>query len=152
MSTELPPLQKATENDLRRWYEVKAELDKLKFRESQLRRFVADGFFANPVEGTNTFTLSDGYQLKLVHSINRKVDDAVLVTQRENLIALGIPVDKLIKWSPELSKSEYNKLTADQKAAFDVVLVASPGSPQMSIVAPKAKKGPPPGQKLEGDQ
>lgn len=48
--------------------------------------------------------------------------------------------DRLIKWTPELSLTEYKQLPDRFKKIIDEVIVTSEGTPTLEIVEPKAKK------------
>jgi len=141
------PENKVTEADIAKWYEISKRLSQLKSEEGLLRKRVFDAFFPDPKEGTNTHVLTDGYQLKGVHSINRSVDPATVRTLRDVFIEKGLKPDELVQWKPELVKSEYNTLTEEEKQLFDQCLIIKDGSPSMEIKPPSKKKGgtPPPG-------
>ena len=112
-----------------------------------------------PAEGTNKFDLANKYQLKAQRIINRSIDAAalkqlshtkaeleykvaqgILMTDEEVALhktLLGVSLDELIKYKPELAVKEYRTLTAEELRVFDDVLVIRDGSPQLEIVKPK---------------
>ena len=159
--TEIPE-NEVTLADIAQWYKLQAELAKLKSAEGLLRNKLFKHFFPNPKEGTNNFELKDGTGavLKAKHNINRKVDEgeyqALRVAQNEayataeaDQFAQGVdgrpniprlPLDDLVKWKPEVSISEYRKLTEEERQYFDQCLVITPGSPQLEIAIPKRAK------------
>jgi len=126
------------------WDATKKQLSQLKMKEALLRKAIFESFFPAPVEGTNKFPLNGGWLLKADYPIERKVDPTSLDLNKERLREIGIPVDDLIRYKPELSKRPYNKLTDEQRTEFDEVLIIKPGSPQLEIVLPasaQAKDG-----------
>lgn len=139
-----------TPAELSKWYLLKKQLAEVKTAESLMRSRIAKFFFPTPDEGTNTHPLKDGTgaNLKMVHTIDRKVDEGELEALREamskaeddpkdNLHGLELDFTKLIVWKPELKLSEYRKLSEAQRAVFDRVLVVKPGMPQLDITIPK---------------
>lgn len=139
-----------TPAELSKWYLLKKQLSEVKTAESLMRSRIAKFFFPTPDEGTNTHPLKDGTgaNLKMVHTIDRKVDEGELEALREamsaaeedeknNLHGLELDFTKLIVWKPELKLSEYRKLTEAQRQVFDRVLVVKPGMPQLDITIPK---------------
>lgn len=139
-----------TPAELSKWYLLKKQLAEVKTAESLMRSRIAKFFFPTPDEGTNTHPLKDGTgaNLKMVHTIDRKVDEGELEALREalakaednredNLHGLEFDFSKLIVWKPELKIAEYRKLTDAQREVFDRVLVVKPGMPQLDITIPK---------------
>lgn len=139
-----------TPAELSKWYLLKKQLGEVKSAEAMMRSRIAKFFFPTPDEGTNTHPLKDGTgaNLKMVHTIDRKVDEGELEALREamsaaeddpknNLHGLELDFTKLIVWKPELKISEYRKLTDAQREVFDRILVVKPGMPQLDIVIPK---------------
>jgi hypothetical protein len=130
-----------TQADLERWYKMKQDLAELKTAESLLRKRIYAHYFPAAVEGTNTFNLGDGYDLKATRVVERKVDEGELAALEAAIKAEGsnlpkLPLRKLVRWKPELAKSEYNKLTAEEQKLFDRALIIKDGSPQLEIKKP----------------
>lgn len=141
---DLEEMTAVTPADLVEWYKMKKQLAALKVAENLLRNRIFKFFFKTPTEGTNSHPLKDGTGavLKAVHGIARKIDESELealrdamATEGSNLPEFGLT--KLIKWKPELSISEYRKLSDEDKQIFDRVLIVKPESPQVDIVIPK---------------
>ena len=137
--TEVPGI---TQADLENWFKMQEQLTQLKAAESLLRKRIFQHYFTNPTEGVNNYPLADGFVLKGGHVINRKVLEPDLEALKEAIKAEGsnlpkLPIAKLVKWKPELVKSEYNKLSDDEKKVFDRALEIKPGSPTLDIVKPK---------------
>lgn len=98
-------------------------------------------------EGTNTVELGKGYKLSVKQPYYYKLDTAEenkatdeALTKLEEMGNEGAFIaDRLVKWKPELSISEYRKLDDKYKAVIDKVLTISPGSAQVELVTPKDK-------------
>ena len=58
------PENQVTQQDMERWYTVQEQLSKLKNEEQLLRKKIFTGMFHDPVEGTNSVDLGDGFVLK----------------------------------------------------------------------------------------
>lgn len=133
------PANEVTQADLNEWYNLQQELGKLKSKEQLLRTKIFAGKFPNPVEGTNTFDLADGWKLKGKHTINRTVDEAAFKAMAEEFAKQGIATDRIVRYKPELVLSEYRSLTAEQQAQFDNALIVKPGMPGLEIMLPKRR-------------
>jgi hypothetical protein len=141
------PENEITIEHLMQWYKMQEDLAKLKSAEALLRARIFKKYFPTPVEGTNDFSLDDGYVLKAKYSIDRKVDEATLTTLTPDLRKLNIPLDALIKYKPELSVKAYRTLEGDSSDEgkkrlnlFDQCLIIKPaGTQQLEIVLPKKK-------------
>lgn len=138
------PANEVTQEDLNEWYRLSNELSRIKAAEMLLRTKIFRGMFKDPVEGTNTVPLAEGWQLKGKRTINRDIDPGSLqayVHQDEEgkskLSEAGIAVGNLIKWKPELILKNYRQLTDEQRNVFDNVLIIKDGSPALEIVLPK---------------
>jgi hypothetical protein len=123
--------------ELTLWFEVKAQLDRVKAQELELRNRIAKSHFPAPVEGTNTANLTDGWVLKMKYPLNRKLDEPQFLAMREALIEQGVRTDELVVYKPDLSVSAYRTLTAEQMHFFDQCLTITPGTPSLEIVKPK---------------
>lgn len=147
------------------WRMDRTELAAIKEREMERRKAVASMLFPNPSKGTQRFDLGSGYAVKLVHKLNynleaidapdRKAEDGSSLPFIEQMYALAdeieaegnegkFLVDRLLKWSCELSVSEYQKLDPNNpthmriKKAIDRHLVVKPASPELTLEEPKA--------------
>lgn len=139
------PQNAVTMEDLTAWNDLQEQLRKIKASEMILRQKIWAGLFVAPVEGTNTVALgNDGWELKGVRSIDRKIQLEVLqamAVENGPLHQAGIRAADLVEWKPELKIKEYRTLTAEQKLVFDQCLTIKDGSPQLKIVLPaKATK------------
>lgn len=132
-------MNKELQKDLEQWFEVSNQLQALKEKEMSLRKSIFKLAFPAPKEGTNILSLGDGYDLKGVHKINRKIDEAALHAGKDTFESENIVLDRLVRFKPELSTGEYKKLTDAQRHCFDFCLVATEGSPSIEIVKSKGK-------------
>lgn len=132
--------------DLVKLVEMQNQLAALKGAEAMLRRRVFAHYFPNPTEGSkdNKVPLNDGTGaiVQGEHILNRKVDEGELEKLKEAMFAEGsnlpqLDFSKLIKWKPEVSMTEYRKLTDEERQAFDRCLVVTPGMPGVKVVIPK---------------
>jgi len=139
MNAVAMPVEVVSQEDLETWYKLQEQLEKIKAQEMELRKKIFTAYFPNPVEGTNSAPLTEGWVLKAVYPIRREPEQAALEVLKEELRAKGIPVDNLIKYKPELVTAMYRQLTDEQRNLFDQVLVIKPGSPQMEVMLPKRK-------------
>lgn len=130
-------VEDVTQDELNEWYTIQQQLVELTGREKELRSKIFKAKFPNPKEGTNKFALSAGWILNATHVINRSVDQASLLAQREELDKAKVPFDLIFKYKPELVKSAYNHLTDEQKKVVDACLIIKPGMPQLEIKLPK---------------
>jgi len=147
----LIPPDTVTQADLAAWFELKKELDRVKAAEMLLRVKIFRAYFPDPKEGTNTAVLPDTYQLKGVHTINRKIvveSMQAMCAHPESapgqfgpsmLERAGIRQDALIKWTPELANGVYRELTAEQQHLVDQMLLVSAGSPSLKVEPPSKK-------------
>ena len=158
---ELSDLEFAKVHDetLMKWEQAKAALEAAKEAEMSLRKlYVAIASNPDQKKGTENIAIGNGYKAKVVKKINygwakgpdEKVDYEAVHDAQDAIEKLGnegaFLADRLIKWSAELSVSEYNKLEPESnpthkavKAALDKVIVTSEGAPTLEIVAPKGK-------------
>lgn len=128
---------------LEEWRQAKLAADAVKptiAKEQQLRKQVFASFYPAPKEGTNTLELAEGWKLKGVYKLDRKIDEAALPAVAEQLREMGVNSDTLIAWKPDLKTATYKELTAEQRAVFDQALTVKPGSPTVELVAPKVKE------------
>ena len=137
--TEIPE-DKLTPELLASWYEMADQLKSLRASEALLRKSIFKKAFPNPKEGTNKYELDDGYVLSGKYALTRSVDEGAYSSILDNLYEAKIKVDKLVKFKPSISKSEYSRLTDEQRDLFDQCLVIKPGSPSLDIILPAKNK------------
>lgn len=125
------------------WDKAKKELNRLKELEMNLRnQIIATDFANHKAEGTENVDLGGGYKLKAVFKTTYSFTDKELVdaalTKIEKLGAEGEYIaERLVKFKPELSVSEYKKLDTAYKAIIDEILVTKPATPSLELVIPK---------------
>lgn len=137
---------------LQQWLDAKKALDAAKELEMQYRNAVvaAFPFDEDKKEGTQNLDLANGFKLKVVKKQNYNLssegtDD--ILTAYEN--AAGTPeehgrrkliTERLVKWKPELSITEYREADAELLKMLESVLTITDGSPALTLVEPKGKK------------
>lgn len=149
--------------DLHEWWIAQRRLAEVKEDENRLRKKLFKHFFPMPREGTNIVEMPDGTRIKASHKIDRKPDVAQIEALKKftvgemrtwltslgidvsahadevpTVVALGIRLDNLFEYKPDLVTSEYRTLTAEQRAVFEMSLVIKDGSPQVELIPPKA--------------
>ena len=131
------------------WEAAVKELAAAKDAEATLRKEVlAEAFAFDPEalrEGTENFELGNGYKLKAVFKISRNLNneneavDKVLSKIEKTGPEGAFIAERLVKWKPELSVSEYKKLPEKFKKLFDEVVTSKEAMPALEMVAPKSK-------------
>lgn len=131
------------------WEQAVKALAAAKDAEAALRKEVlAEAFAFDPEalrEGTENFELGNGYKLKAVFKISRNLNneneavDKVLSKIEKTGTEGAFIAERLVKWKPELSVSEYNKLPEKFKKLFDEVVTSKEAMPALELVAPKSK-------------
>jgi hypothetical protein len=133
---------------LTQWKEASELLAKIKVTEAELRKQVVEAFShdAKPGHsGTENIDVGWGHKLKVVHKLNYKLDNAndcekldkVLDTIEKSMEGGNIIAERLVKWKPELSVSEYKLLSPENKARIDSVLTITDGTPEVTLIPPK---------------
>ena len=131
------------------WDAAVKALAAAKDAEAALRKEVlAEAFAFDPEalrEGTENFELGNGYKLKAVFKISRNLNneneavDKVLSKIEKTGPEGAFIAERLVKWKPELSVSEYKKLPEKFKKLFDEVVTSKEAMPSLELVAPKSK-------------
>lgn len=135
------------------WEKKKAALEVAKEVEL-LARTKAVEFMRDPAKAgtTENVELGNGYKAKMKTPINygfvKKEDGGInkpLIDKALQRIEKTGPVgelvaERLIKWAPSLSLTEYKQLDEKFKKIIDEVITTSEGTPTLEIVEPKAKK------------
>ena len=131
------------------WEAAVKALAAAKDAEAALRKEVlAEAFAFDPEalrEGTENFELGNGYKLKAVFKISRNLNneneavDKVLSKIEKTGPEGAFIAERLVKWKPELSVSEYKKLPEKFKKLIDEVVTSKEAMPSLELVAPKSK-------------
>lgn len=139
------PLTK--EQKLQKWIDAKKALDAAKDLEMQAREAVVEAFpfDADKEEGTQNLPLANGWKLKVVKKLNYNLDNTddkvdKALSAIEKLGPEGVFIaERLVKWKPDLSISEYRKLAPKFQNIIDSVLTKKPGAPSLELIDPNAK-------------
>lgn len=128
------------------------ELARLKLVESLLRAEVVNRYFGSDIkEGMNNYDLGRGYTLKVTHGFNYNLSESEKpknggVVKATSLALARIKTlgnegafiaERLVKWTPELSITEYRKLGDEYKKIIDTALTISAASPKVEVAEPK---------------
>lgn len=129
------------------WNNAKLELARAKDRELALREKVINTMFPVQKIGTNNLLLGKGFKLSLVTGIKYEFMKDDETTEAQTAEAFlnefcvndvnGFIAKRLIRWTPEVSKSEYSQMEPEQKIIADKYLVSKPISPQLKLIEPK---------------
>lgn len=123
------------------------EITRLKDREMRLRKACVAVLFPEQAsdvnaEGTENFELGAGYIAKCTFKQSYKLDPKNTKGAENALRELGpegmFIAERVFKWKPELSVSEYRKLPPACKPIVDGVLTITPGAPEFKILPPKS--------------
>lgn len=123
--------------NLQEWQAARKHLEHYKNLEMKLRKEIFGVVFPLPKEGTNTVPLQNGWSIKGIRKVDRKLDPAALNALAEEIDQVGIARGKIIAYTPELVLKEYRTLTDEQRLVFDQVLTIKDGAPSMELIAPK---------------
>jgi len=137
---------------LHAWEDSQKALEKAKELEMQLRKEAVDfAFDPNKQKGTERIELGNGYQAKAVKKLNYgfiktsegKVDKDRIERALQKIEKTGpvgeLIAERLVKWTPDLSMTEYNQLDEKFKKIIDEVIVTTEGAPTLEIIEPKNK-------------
>lgn len=124
------------------WYGMQQQLATLQPAEVLARKTIAGFYFPNPEEGTNRFPIGGGFELKLIHKINRKVDEAALLqVTAAQVKALNLPMGDLFEQKWELRTGAYRTLNDAQRKFVDALLEINEGTPSVEIVPVANREG-----------
>lgn len=137
------------EEKLARWEKVSAKAKELKDEEMKLRNELLFDYFkydGDDRKGTTNYPLENNCKLKAIFKLNFKLENKNDETRdmvdelRAHSTEAAFVADRLVKWKPEISISDYNQLSLEFKTIVDTVLTISPGTPTLDIMYPKKKK------------
>lgn len=148
-----PEAIKARDAALAKWERSKQTLETAKADEMEARKEVVRlAFSPDAKEGTNRIPLHNGYALKYQKKLNYKVSasNTEIDEAEDRMPKIGNEAtflfERIITWSPSFSKSEYNKLDAENpthvavKAEIDKLITTTDGAPTLAIEEPKGSK------------
>ena len=135
------------------WQAKKAALEVAKEAEMDARK-LAVMFMHDPSKSgtTENVELGGGYKATMkvpvrygfIQNADGKTDKARIEKALSKIEKTGqageLIAERLIKWTPELSLTEYKQLPDNFKKIIDDVIVTSEGTPTLEIKEPKAKK------------
>lgn len=137
----------STDALIQAWSDAEKEIGIMKEVEKELRlRVVANVFDPAVTEGTETRELGNGYKLKCSKTISVNVAAAdvpalnAALDKIESTDGGKFIVERLVKWSPRVSKSEYQKLDTVNRGIIDDVVTIPPAAVKLEIIEPKAAK------------
>lgn len=130
----------------------KKALEIAKELEMAARKATVAFIFDTSVSGTQNVELGGGYIAKAVIKINygwrktadgkidkKAIEKALLKIEKDGEVGELI-AERLVKWTPDLSLTEYKSLSEKHKKIIDDVVETSDGAPTLEIKAPKAPK------------
>lgn len=135
------------------WQAKKAALETAKEQEMDARK-LAVMFMHDPAKSgsTENIELGGGYKATMkvpvrygfIQNAEGKTDKARIEKALSKIEKDGeageLIAERLIKWTPELSLTEYKQLSDKHKKIIDDVIVTSEGTPTLEIKEPKIKK------------
>lgn len=138
---------------LMKWQDAKEALDVAKEQEMAFRKICVDfAFDQDKQSGTENIDLGAGYKAKAVKKVNYgfvkteegkvnkvAIEKALQKIEKDGAAGLLI-AERLVKWTPDLSLTEYKLLSEKHQKIIDEVIVTTDGSPTLEIIAPKAPK------------
>ena len=151
------------DSEIQSWLDAKTVSTTAVEAEKEARGKLTATLFPTPKKGTQRYNLNGGYAIKLVYGVRYELGDKDKADAEGNKISIESQVraveetianlgaeaelllERLIKWKPELSGSEYEKLdtTNEVQAAIkrelDKLITVKPNSPQLTFEEPKAK-------------
>lgn len=121
------------------WYAIQAEVRALQARERELRDQIAREIFALPAsvrEGTHATEIG-GVKLKLTmrqnYSLNKTELESALTAIERHGADGQLLAERLVKFKPELSVSEYKKAPDWARDLLSPALTIKPGMPTLEI-------------------
>lgn len=135
------------------WQNKKAALEVAKEAEMDARK-LAVMFMHDPSKSgtTENVELGGGYKATMkvpvrygfIQNAEGKTDKARIEKALSKIEKTGqageLIAERLVKWTPELSLTEYKQLPDNFRKIIDDVIVTSEGTPTLEIKEPKAKK------------
>lgn len=130
---------------IQNWLDAKAAAASAVEIERQLRQAVMLSFYPDeqPEKGTFNQELGNGYKLKFGFKQNLTLNAALVNDVLSEIERTGedgkFVAERLVKFKPELSLTEYNQLSADHRRLIDRIVTTKAASPTIEFVEPKAK-------------
>jgi hypothetical protein len=128
---------------LAEWNVIKARISvecaPLIAQEMTLRKEVFSLLFPSPSEGTNTTDIENGWKVKGIYKLDRKLDGAALPAVLDQLRQRDVVADALVKYVPELVAKDYKALNDENRKIFEQAMIIKPAAPTLELVPPKEK-------------
>lgn len=129
------------------WKSKNAEIKKLQAEELALRKEVLQSAFEynenDEREGVRNLELGMGYKLKGTFKLTRSLDktkvNEVLTKMEKKGIEGRMFAERLVKFDPKLSVSEYKNLPDEYREMIDEAITTKPALPTLQLVEPKGK-------------
>lgn len=147
---------KGRDECLMEWQRLKQTLADAKEAEMDFRKYVVKRAFPNPVEGTNTLELGNGYSLKAGVKFNYKLnnDNKIIDACLERIGKIGndgsFIAERLVSWTPNFLLTEYRQVCENAEGGSDTakqiikelgsILTIEDAAPTLKIKEPKKKK------------
>lgn len=135
---------------LQHWQEQQKQLAFYKEVEMSARKVFVD-FATDPsvTKGTVNIDLGNGWKAKAVKKENvsfiknaeGKIDTTFISQTLDKFCLVDggrLMAERLVKWNPEFSLSEYKQLPGDLKKLADEMIEIKAGSPTLEIIPPKS--------------
>ena len=90
------------------------------------------------LDGTETVTTPEGFQIKIVGRMNRKID-AELVQELAAENGLTEHLSTLLRWKPEVNQSAWKAANESITRALSGAITTTPGRPSFSISTKEGK-------------
>lgn len=142
------PAEVERDTAIQTWKDAQAQLAFWKDAELMARNAAIEQTFTEPVDaGTMNYDLGKGYKLKAVFRENYKLEKGdALEKALAKIEAMGerglLITERVIRWKPELSKTEYDLMPDEMRAILDTVLTVEPGTPSLELVEPATQGEP----------
>lgn len=132
------------------WEETKKKAALYKEAELKARNvFVAFAFDPTKTKGTENLELGNGYKAKTVKketvSFIKDAEGKIDINAIERALAKiekveggKVIAERLVKWEPNFSNSEYKLLPPALKKIADEIIEIKSGTPTLEIIAPKS--------------
>lgn len=137
MNLPLPNDTARIEEKLTRWFDLKAQVDKLSLDEMSLRKEIFAEAFPTPEFGTNRLRISHGMALVAKLPASYSVDKAVLDALMS--IEKAVPLlQEVISYSPSVRDAKFRALAKDDLLLIAPAITQKQGSPQFEIKPQKS--------------
>lgn len=119
------------ERTIKRWLEVKTEMDNLKKVELDLRKKILDSAFGEPGIGTHKRFI-EGYDIKGSYGVTTSLDQEGIKTAMECDL-LTEEQYECVRIKFELDKRKYDVLDESELKGLDMYITQKPSLPSLSI-------------------